>query len=73
MRVNIGGGVTHFRIGVPTDDDVNRAWCALAQHRVDVIQSHVVNHSVVDLYELIPVAGGMKRKFSVETNICSYD
>lgn len=58
-----GRGVTYFRIGVPTDDDVNRAWRALAQDRVDIVQSHVVNHSVIDLYDLIPVSEGKKRKF----------
>lgn len=55
--------VTYFRIGVPTDDDVDRAWRALAQDRVDVIKSHVVNHGVVDLHDLVPIAEGMKRKF----------
>lgn len=55
--------MTYFRIGVPTDDDVYRAWCALAQDRVDIVQSHVVNHSVIDLYDLIPISEGKKRKF----------
>lgn len=55
--------VPYFRIGVPTDDEVNRAWCALTQHRVDIVKSHVGNHGVVDLHDLVPIAEGRKRKF----------
>lgn len=64
MVRSLVGGVAYFRIGVPTDDDVNRAWCALAQDRVDIIQSHVVNHHVIDLYDLIPIAESTKREFT---------
>lgn len=35
------------------DDDVDWTGCALAQNCVDVIQCHVVNHSVIDLHDLI--------------------
>lgn len=48
---------------MPTDDNVNRAWCALAQDGVDIIQSHVVNHRVIDLCDLVPVAESIKREF----------
>lgn len=48
---------------MPTDDNVNRAWCALAQDCVNIIQSHVVNHCVIDLYDLVPIAGNRKREF----------
>lgn len=60
---HVSKAVTYFRVGVPTDDDVNRAWRALTQDRVDVIKSHVVNHGVVDLHDLVPIAEGMKRMF----------
>lgn len=63
MVRTLGGGVAYFRIGVPTDDDVNRARCALAQDWVDIIQSHVVNHHVIDLHDLIPIAENTKREF----------
>lgn len=77
QRKHVRRGVTYFRIGVPADDDVNRAWCALAQDRVDIIQSHVVNHRVIDLHDLVPIAEGMKRKVKShrahkQTIICSY-
>lgn len=62
QRKHVRRGVTYFRIGVPADDDVNWAWCALAQDCVDIIQSHVVNHRVIDLHDLVPIAEGMKRK-----------
>lgn len=40
------------------DDDVDWTWCALAQDCVDVIQRHVVNHSVVNLHDLITTPEG---------------
>lgn len=60
--MKVRGGVTYFRIGVAADGDVNRAWRALAQDCVDVIQSHVVKHRVIDLHDLVPIAEGVKRK-----------
>lgn len=62
--VNKGGrGVAYFGVRVSTDDDVNWTWCALAQDCVDIIQSHVVHHSVIDLHDLIPTSAVMKREF----------
>lgn len=40
------------------DDDVDWTWSALAQDCVDVIQRHVVNHSVVNLHDLITTPKG---------------
>lgn len=48
-------------VGVSTDDDVDRAWCALAQDCVDLIQCHAENHSVVDLHHLIPTTADMEK------------
>ena len=45
-----------------TDDDVDWTWCALAQDCVDVIRRHVVNHSVVDLHDLISTPKGSEQK-----------
>lgn len=55
--------VMYFGIGVPADDNVNRAWCALAQDCVDIIQSHVVNHRVIDLDDLVPIAESIRKAF----------
>lgn len=46
-----------------TDDDVDWTWCALAQDCVDVIQCHAVNHSIVDLHDLIPTPKGTEGEF----------
>lgn len=39
---------------MPADEDPDRTWAALAQHHVDLIQRHVVDHSVIDLDDLVP-------------------
>lgn len=58
--------MAYFGVGVSTDDDLDRTWCALAQDCVDVIERHVVNHSVVYLHDLIPTpkggGGGFRQK-----------
>lgn len=47
------GTKTYLRVGVSTDDDLNRTRTALTQNRVDVIQRHATNHRVINLHDLI--------------------
>lgn len=50
--------MSYFGVRVSTDCDVDRAWRALAQDHIDIIQCHVVNHSVVDVHDLISTPKG---------------
>lgn len=53
--------MSYFGVGVATYCNVDRAWCTLAQDCIDVIQCHVVNHSVVDLHDLISTPKGREK------------
>lgn len=43
------------------DDDVDWTWFGLAQDGVDIIQAHVVNQSLVDLLDFIPISEDVRR------------
>lgn len=63
-QIHAGAGKSYLWIGVTADNNVNWAWCALAQDCVDIIQCHVVNHSVVDLHDFITTPKSVEKKLS---------
>lgn len=59
-----GASKLYLWIRVTADNNVNWARRALAQDCVDIIQRHVVNHSVVDLHDFITTPKSVEKKLS---------